>query len=74
MFASIPRFVVIAAAIFFALTSANSADAACSLKCLSCQKACYATYEKEISEKAFGVNTAIFKEQYKQCRLRCQKK
>jgi hypothetical protein len=71
MFARIPRLVVIAAAVFFTLTIASSADAACSLKCVACQKACYATY---ISRKSFGTDMAIFKKQYRQCMKSCQTK
>ena len=77
MFARIPRFVVIAAPVFFALTiasSANAARAACSVKCLSCQKACYATYEKKLSEKCFACNISVFRKQYKKCNLRFQTK
>ncbi|MGC2459567.1 MAG: hypothetical protein WA446_01105 [Steroidobacteraceae bacterium] len=55
MFARIPRFVVIAAPVFFALTmasSANAAGAACpTLKCVSCQKQCYKAYQKEFFQK-----------------------
>ncbi len=56
MFARIPRFVVIAAPVFFALTiasSANAAGAACpTLKCVSCQKQCYKAYQKELLQKS----------------------
>ena len=54
MFARIPRFVVIAASVFFALTIASSANAAAAatacptLKCVSYQKQCYKVYQREI--------------------------
>jgi hypothetical protein len=44
------------------------------VKCISCQKACYATYEKKLSEKCFGCNISVFRKQYKKCNLRCQTK
>jgi|GEM_PF-1875672 hypothetical protein len=76
MFARIPRFVVIAAPAFFALTmasSANAAGAACpTLKCVSCQKQCYKAYQREIFSKNYNPSTLpIYKKQYRQCMKGC---
>lgn len=78
MFARIPRFVAIAAPVFFALTIASSAHAAaaCStLKCVACQKECYKVYQKQIFSKNYNPSTLpIYKKQYRQCMSECKTK
>ena len=79
MFARIPRFVVIAGPVFFALamaSSANAAGAACpTLKCVSCQKQYYKAFQKEIFARDYNPSTLpIYKKQYRQCMKGCPTK
>jgi hypothetical protein len=84
MFARIPRLVVIAAPVFFALAIASSAaadekspnpKAACNQKLISaCQKRCYNTYEREILATGPPGEALKLRKQYFQCRKGCRAK
>lgn len=75
MFAAIRRSMVVAVAITVSMSgsaAAGKVPACMTIKCTTCQKQCYTTYEKEQNGSNWNPTTApIYKKQYYACRRNC---